>query len=150
MVMLIGLGSSAQDDTTMTRQGSITVRKKPKEVDYWPHIAGNYSGEIEPAFLCSENGVRNNVKWQILSFTFIAESGAGSVKREITGNVIPRDLCKLISKMSNGTVIYIQDIQALDHQNRKVKLNSLRYQIIGSTANKGVQIEERYPEPDDD
>lgn len=129
--LFIGLLSISgfSQDTTNVKKGTITIKKKLTEADYWPRVAGKFHGEITPKQLCSSMGIHTNAGIRIVSFDMASSYLSSKKNLFSTSNVLTDDMCKFVSALPSGAIVHLQNIVGIDSKGNRVRLTSLRYTI---------------------
>ena len=104
---------------------SVKLERKPSEMDYAPHIAGVFDGEISTLKFCDIRGLQTRIGYEIMSYK-INYCGLKKDALHISGNQIPDSICVLIQWLCLGEEIYFTDIKAIDEDGKIHTLTNLR------------------------
>lgn len=106
-------------------QPVVKVRKKPREVDFLPNIEGVYNGEIDATLMCSENGIENNLGYQVFSYKIQYIKNGVGVQEHVRGPQIPDSICVQLTAFNINQQVFFTQIKALNKKGQLLTLDNL-------------------------
>ena len=128
IILLLALSAFSYGQDTTAHHGSIKLKKKYVEADYWPRIAGKLNGTISSAELCHPKGIYTVYPMEIKSFELHCSYLKDGILKA-RGHELSDEMCKLVTALPSNAIVHFQNIVAIDDKGRELKLNSLRYTI---------------------
>lgn len=104
---------------------SVKLERKPSEMDFAPHIAGVFDGEIATHKICDIRGIQTRIGYEIMSYS-INYCGLKTEVLHVSGNQIPDSICVVIQSLCYNEEIYFTNIKALDEEGKIYNLSNLR------------------------
>lgn len=121
LLLLVGLCSNLN-----AQEYVLKVRKKEKESDFYPHIAGVMDGDILIETACGSE-ISNNKNWKVVSFVITYGFRQDENPLRILGNRIPQNLCNGWKSVDyKGLPLFITEIKAQDKEGNVYHLNNLK------------------------
>lgn len=130
LFLILPLASLSQVDST-NHKGTIKITKKYIEADHWPRIEGKLHGEISRAHLCGGSGIKTVYPYSIMGFTLKSSYIKDTSGLKSSSHLLTDGMCEVITSLPNGSTIHIEDIIAQDEKGNQVRLNSLRFELVG-------------------
>ncbi len=98
-------------------------------MDYNPHVAGIYDGNIDQSVLLS-NGIETVYPFEILSFKMGCPAIDEDKEYMAEGNQFTPEMRKAIKSLPYKSIVYFYDIMAKDENGKEARLRSLRLFVI--------------------
>lgn len=98
-------------------------------MDYNPHVAGIYDGNIDQSVLLS-NGIETVYPFEILSFKMGCPAIDEDKEYLAEGNQFTPEMKKAIKSLPYKSIVYFYDIMAKDKNGKEARLRSLRLFVI--------------------
>lgn len=98
-------------------------------MDYNPHVAGIYDGNINQSVLLS-NGIETVYPFEILSFKMGCPAIDEDKEYMAEGNQFTPEMRKAIKSLPYKSIVYFYDIMARDENGKEARLRSLRLFVI--------------------
>lgn len=98
-------------------------------MDYNPHVAGIYDGNIDQTVLLS-NGIETVYPFEILSFKMGCPAIDEDKEYMAEGNQFTPEMRKAIKSLPYKSIVYFYDIMARDENGKEARLRSLRLFVI--------------------
>lgn len=104
---------------------TIRLEKKPSELDFAPHIAGVFDGEISVLKICDVRGIQTRIGYEIMSYSisYCADKGTPI---HISGSQIPDSICVTIQSLCYNEELFFTNIKAIDEEGKIYNLSNLR------------------------
>lgn len=127
--------SSGLQEKNDSAEPQLTQEKVTKKsfdmMDLHPRIANHINGNITKKELLDENGLVTAADVVIIYFELhIIDAGGGKVFKQ-EGNLLTDEMKEAIDNLTSGQTIYFEGIKGQDGLGNIVRLNPLRYYVLG-------------------
>lgn len=109
-----------------SQNGTIKVEKQE---DFLPRIAGKAGGEISKYFLCDSKGITIGHNSKVVSFVlYVIDHHNQELEIPIEGNVVTEEYCKKIMSLSEGSIVYFQNIM-VESKGVRIRVSPIMFKI---------------------
>lgn len=126
---------NASDAEAQNRDNSSLPETTPETkkvftaMDYNPHVAGIYDGNIDQSVLLS-NAIETVYPFEILSFKMGCPAIDEDKEYLASGNVFSAEMKNAIKSLPHKSIVYFYDIMGKDENGKVARLRSLRLFVV--------------------
>jgi hypothetical protein len=117
--LLLSFSSLAQVEHVKVIKSN--VEKSP----YFAHIGSYYEGEIPYPLLCNSEGISSSQGFRVVSFTIQFGYASEEHVENISGHVIPSNLCYEIANHFINGMVFITNLVAMDENGQTINMYPL-------------------------